>query len=94
MHSDSLVTSNVPSDQTLSADESSGLNSDNAWAVNFKPREYTQQVKNCTLVNRAVKDAIINKVFEAVLVAMPTTGSEVKREDGKVWQRGGMYNIN
>ncbi|XP_035789871.1 probable tRNA (uracil-O(2)-)-methyltransferase isoform X1 [Anopheles albimanus] len=37
------------------------------WSANFKPRESTEKVRNCTKIDRSIVDKIVAMVFQALL---------------------------
>ncbi|XP_055535521.1 probable tRNA (uracil-O(2)-)-methyltransferase [Wyeomyia smithii] len=58
--------------------------------LGFRPREYTEKVRNCTKVNRNVVDEIVGIAFNA-LIAKKRIACEFP---GKVWNAGGTITIS
>ena len=75
------------------ANQKSGVNAQGAWISTFQTRNESKVPRNCSLIDKGVKDHCINTVTDKLL----STVNMKPLEDGRIWNKGGavlfQYNI-
>ena len=63
--------------------------SSKSWLDSFSARSDTEVPRNCSKVDRDVKDMIIKQVTDSLL----STTNVIQLEDGRSWNKGGNSNL-
>ena len=67
-------------------------NSGEKWVKGFVAREKLEKVKNCTQLNKSLRDRIIQTVLNKVLDSQEQS-STLTLSSGKIWNKGGLYSL-
>ncbi|ETN61211.1 putative tRNA (uracil-O(2)-)-methyltransferase [Anopheles darlingi] len=59
------------------------------WSVNFKPRESTEKVRNCTKIDRSIVEKIVAIVFQSLLAKKRVLPEHVQQN----WNAGGTLSM-
>lgn len=57
------------------------------WIEGFEARSSVEKIRNCTKIDKDLRDLIVRRVFEAIMGA--EDGRTVQLSDGRTWKKGG-----
>ncbi|XP_043269554.1 probable tRNA (uracil-O(2)-)-methyltransferase isoform X1 [Venturia canescens] len=86
---DEIINARSLKGKEISAKERKNNSTESQWSTDFKPRESVERVRNCTKVDRAVIDEIINVVTRQLLHKV----RNIERNGGGTWNAGGQIEL-